>query len=82
MTATYATIKEVAEYFKVSVSTVRNWVRKGTIPTDTYIKAGETYRFNLDLVEGALLTAPEAEPSITRPAFDVSIYNRVEENDQ
>jgi excisionase family DNA binding protein len=55
MAATYAPIKEVADYFKVSVSTIRNWIRQGLIPEDTYIKIGETYRFNLGLVENALL---------------------------
>lgn len=61
MAPTYATIKQIADYFKVSVSTIRNWVRSGTIPEDTYIKAGETYRFNLDRVEKALLRSNESK---------------------
>lgn len=82
MSATYATIREVADYFKVSVSTIRNWVRNGTIPADTYIKAGETYRFNLDLVEGALLNTPEGAARATNPTTNMSANTRVEENDQ
>jgi excisionase family DNA binding protein len=57
MAAEYATIQEVAEHFKVSVSTVRNWIKANTIPPATYIKIRDTYRFNLDLVEAALLSA-------------------------
>lgn len=57
MAAEYATIQEVAEHFKVSVSTVRNWIRANTITPSTYIKIRDTYRFNLDLVEAALLLA-------------------------
>jgi DNA-binding transcriptional MerR regulator len=59
MAAEYATIRDVAAHFRVSVSTVRNWIRAGTISPDTYIKISGTYRFNLDLVEAALLRASE-----------------------
>ena len=59
MAAEYATIRDVAGYFSVSVSTIRNWVRAGTIPASTYIKVGETYRFNLAKVEEALIDASE-----------------------
>jgi len=61
MAAEYATIRDVAEHFRVSVSTVRNWIKAGTISPDTYIKISGTYRFNLDLVEAALLRASEAD---------------------
>lgn len=57
MTPEYVTIRNVAAYFNVSVSTIRNWVRAGTIPASTYIKAGDTYRFNLAKAEEALLNA-------------------------
>ena len=59
MAAEYATIQEVAEHFKVSVSTVRNWIRANTITPSTYIKIRDTYRFNLDRVEAALLNASD-----------------------
>lgn len=81
MAGTYAPIKEVAEHFKVSVSTLRNWVKNGKVPVSTYIKVGDTYRFNLDLVEEALLNASETVAK-QKPRFDVSIYNQVEENDK
>lgn len=59
----FVLIEELAKHFVVSVSTVRNWVRNGTIPKDTYIKVGHTYRFNLPDVVAALTAAPkEPEP--------------------
>ena len=60
MAAEYATIQEVAEHFKVSVSTVRNWIRAVTITPASYIKIRDTYRFNLDLVEADLVQASDA----------------------
>lgn len=81
MAGTYAPIKEVAEHFKVSVSTLRNWVKSGKVPAKTYIKVGDTYRFNLDLLEKALLNASDTGTK-AKPRFDVSIYNQVEENDK
>lgn len=61
MAGTYAPIKDAAEHFKVSVSTFRNWVKTGVVPDTAYIKVGETYRFNIDLVETALLGADKPE---------------------
>jgi len=81
MAGNYAPIKEVADYFKVSVSTMRTWVKSGKVPASTYIKVDGTYRFNLDLVEEALLNASEQPKSPDQSLFDVSIYNQVEEND-
>lgn len=51
----YATLEELAEYFKVSNSTARKWVSSGFIPEDTYIKSGKVYRFNLEAVERGIL---------------------------
>tara|TARA_B110000483_G_scaffold222253_1_gene279054 strand:+ start:3085 stop:3318 length:234 start_codon:yes stop_codon:yes gene_type:complete len=53
----YVNINKVADYFKVSVSTIRKWVHSGQIPADTYINIGEVYRFRLDDVEAALTAA-------------------------
>ena len=50
----YVPIEAVAERFAVSVSTVRSWIRKDHIPRNTYIKAGNTYRFVLEDIEKAL----------------------------
>ena len=50
----FVTIENLAQYFCVSVSTIRAWVRQGHIPEETYIKLGNTYRFNRDLVSDAL----------------------------
>jgi excisionase family DNA binding protein len=50
----FVTIENLAQYFCVSVSTIRAWVRQGHIPENTYIKLGNTYRFNRDAVAEAL----------------------------
>lgn len=55
----YTRIDSVAEFFDVSVSTVRNWIKQGLIPTDTYYKVGSTYRFNIPAIEAALLQRTE-----------------------
>jgi len=53
----YVNINKVADYFQVSVSTIRKWVNNNHIPDSTYIKIGEVYRFRLDDVESALFEA-------------------------
>ena len=50
----YVDINKVADYFGISVSTTRKWLREGHIPDETYIKVGDTYRFNVDAIEKAL----------------------------
>lgn len=68
MADNYATIREVADHFKLSISTVHNWLRASKIPATTYIKIGSTYRFNLDLLETALLgTAENTTKSNDKP---------------
>lgn len=47
----YSTIDDAAEYFTVSVSTVRNWLRQKIITPESYLKVGNTYRFKVSLVE-------------------------------
>ena len=51
-----ATIEELAKHFRVSVSTVRAWLRNGHIPEHTYVSVGHTYRFKIPLVEAAMLS--------------------------
>ena len=53
--AANATIRDLAGHFNISVSTARTWVRDGVVPEDTYIKVRGTYRFDLDLIDRALL---------------------------
>ena len=50
----YVNINKVADYFKVSVSTIRKWMNSGHIPAHAYIGIGEIYRFRIDDVEAAL----------------------------
>ncbi len=60
MTDSYVPVEELAKYLCVKVPTVRDWVGKGYIPKTTYIKVGNTYRFNIQEVVVALKQeAPE-----------------------
>ena len=60
----FVPIEDVAKHFSVSVSTVRAWVRQGHIPEDTYVKIGNTYRFNVSDVSHALTNKEkESEPA-------------------
>jgi len=56
LTRQLATIEELAKHFRVSVSTVRAWLRNGHIPEHTYVSVGHTYRFKIPLVEAAMLS--------------------------
>lgn len=50
-------IEDVAKHLRVSVSTVRAWLRQNKIPSNTYVKIGKTYRFKLSAVDSALLNS-------------------------
>ena len=50
----FVPIENLAKHFAVSISTIRAWVRQGHIPKTTYIKIGNTYRFNKTAVTEAL----------------------------
>lgn len=63
MSREYVKIGDVAAEFSVSVSTIRKWIREDKIPRDTYIKAGRTYRFNIDAVTKALRGAAGNTPT-------------------
>tara|TARA_R100001460_G_scaffold26501_3_gene53652 strand:- start:1838 stop:2209 length:372 start_codon:yes stop_codon:yes gene_type:complete len=52
--AKYVTLDELAAHVGVKISTVRQWVKRGFVPRETYIKAGNTYRFCLEDVVAAL----------------------------
>ena len=47
-------VEEVAETLGVKPTTIQDWVRKGNIPRNTYLKVGKTYRFDLKAVIAAL----------------------------
>jgi hypothetical protein len=55
----YVPIEELAKHLSVSVSTIRSWIRQGHITKDTYLKIGNTYRFNVSKVVAALANADE-----------------------
>lgn len=55
MSDNFVPIGDVADKFSVSKHTVRQWLRKGKIPADMYVKIGNTYRYNLQGIENAFL---------------------------
>lgn len=57
----FVPIEVVSRNFAVTVSTIRSWVRQGHIPKDTYLKVGNTYRFNYPAVVSALTAKPNPE---------------------
>ena len=61
---TYVTIDKLAEHFGLAVTTLQKWVKTGNIPRGTYVKAGQTYRFNLRAVEHALTGEKDAPKSV------------------
>ena len=60
----YSTIDDVAEYFAVSVSTVRKWLRQKLITHASYLKVGNTFRFKISLVEQDLKEGAEDSPEL------------------
>ena len=54
-------IEELAKQLTVSVSSVRVWLRSGYIPSETYIKVNNTYRFDVPKVIEALKQQPKTE---------------------
>jgi excisionase family DNA binding protein len=63
----YITIDEVAKHYKVSVSTVRSWIRSGAIPQDSYLRAGKTFRFLLSEFDAALRASQNAKQGTKKP---------------
>lgn len=72
MSEPFVPIEELAKHFTVSVSTVRAWVRQGHIPKDTYLKIGNTYRFNVSKVVDALSNTPKDEPEAPKAEAPVT----------
>jgi hypothetical protein len=72
MSEPFVPIEDLAKHFTVSVSTVRAWVRQGHIPKDTYLKIGNTYRFNVSKVVDALSNTPKDEPEVLKTEASVT----------
>lgn len=61
MNGPYLGIDAIANYFGVSPSTIRQWVRGKKIPDTCYIKVGMTYRFHLPATQDALVNYKHRE---------------------
>lgn len=65
-------IEDVAKHFTVSISTIRGWLRQGHIPRDTYMKLGNTYRFQLSKVVDALTKRERADNPEPSPQLELN----------
>jgi len=65
MTPALVSIREVAQHFMVSERLIRNWMKQGRIPKNTYIHIGQTYRYDLNAVSQALLSDLNEDASDT-----------------
>ena len=63
----YSNIEQVAEHYQVSISTVRSWIRGGTIP---FIRVGGMYRFRMSEVDAAFVASTRSTPPVV-PAVPV-----------
>lgn len=71
-----ATIDEVAKTFKVSVSTIRAWMRQGLLPEGSYLKIAKTYRFDMDKLQAHYLQqvpTPKTSEAKTEPKVPVQL---------
>jgi hypothetical protein len=50
----YVPIENLSKHLSVKVTTLRQWVKLGYVPKETYIKVGNTYRFSIPAVVNAL----------------------------
>jgi excisionase family DNA binding protein len=66
----YVSIEDVAKYYRVSVSTVRTWIRTGKLTPNDFLKLGNTYRFKIADVDAALRrkSVDEAPAPVEAPA--------------
>lgn len=78
---TYSPVDDLANYLSVKVPTIRDWVTKGYIPKTTYIKVGNTYRFNIPAVVAALKQeAPEQDTTPVKNPKQLELDFDDEEN--
>jgi|TARA_R110000744_G_scaffold65098_1_gene133772 excisionase family DNA binding protein len=71
MASIYVPIEELSKRLTVSIPTIRAWVRRGQVPTETYIKVGNTYRFCVeDVVDALRGTRSEIKPDTSCQVSD------------
>jgi excisionase family DNA binding protein len=70
--APYVPVEELAKQLTVSISCIRGWIRQGKVPKHTYIKVGNTYRFNIPMVIAALTKIPDPEAKPADAVVEVS----------
>ena len=80
----FVAIEDLANHLAVSVSTIRGWVRPDHIPSNTYFKINNVYRFDKQAVSDALLKKA-SPPPVRYTSHDNSQYEmdlRLQDDDQ
>jgi hypothetical protein len=80
----FVAIEDMANHLAVSVSTIRGWVRQDHIPSNTYFKINNVYRFDKQAVSDALLKKA-SPPPVRYASHDNSQYEmdlRLQDDDQ
>jgi len=55
MSNKFVPVDAVADRFGMSVHTVGGWVKRGLVRDDLYMKIGNTYRYDIEGLEGHFL---------------------------
>ena len=75
MSSKFVPVDAVADRFGMSVHTVRGWVRRGLVPDELYVKIGNTYRYDVDGLEGHFLGPKNKEVSREETKEEVESEN-------
>lgn len=81
MNEPYVTIEDAAKHFSVSISTLRNWMRHGYIPEESYIRIENVLRFKISGVAAALVTVKSEESKIDTSMDTVLVKKESEQSD-
>lgn len=76
----YVRTSELAEHFDVSASTIMSMMKTGEIPANAYVRMGRVFRFNLKLVEEALLSTAD-KPVEDDVQLSLDFENDINDND-
>ena len=64
----FVTIEQVAKHYKVSISTVRAWIRQDIVP---HLKLGGVYRLKYSAIEKAFAERAKDTPEAPQPVTAV-----------
>lgn len=65
----YCTIEHVAGHYRVSISTVRAWIRQNIIP---FIKIGGVYRLKISEIDAAFKQQPKQPEDVSQAVQQIT----------